>query len=113
MPIASLQADHGKFLLGSKVMPVKILADNETKESLGGDYVRVSTCSDPLDDTVTLATIQRFVEKRHLNEAANRIHVKTLVLRQPMSTNEALGLATCYAKRKQIPVVCTGASEEG
>ncbi|HEY5665238.1 MAG TPA: hypothetical protein VIV64_00845 [Gammaproteobacteria bacterium] len=94
-------------------MPVKIVADNETKESLGRDYVRVSTCCDPLDDTVTLATIQRFVEKQHLDEAANRIHVKTLVLRQPMSTDEALGLATCYAKRKQIPVVCTDASEDG
>ena len=94
-------------------MTVKIVADRETEESLGRDYVRVSTCSDPLDDTVTLATIQRFVEKQHLAEAANRIHVKTLILRQPMSTDEALGLATCYAERKQIPVVCTNGSEAG
>lgn len=94
-------------------MPVRIVADKRTEESLGTDYVRVSTCSDPLDDTVTLATIQRFVEKQRLDEAANRIHVKTLILRQPMSTDEALGLATCYAKRKQIPVVCTETSAAG
>ena len=95
------------------MMPVKIVAKDETRESLGRDYVRVSTCSDPLDDTVTLATIQRFVEKQRLDEAANRVHVKTLVLRQPMSTDEALGLATCYAARKKIPVVCTDGSNAG
>ncbi|MGD8339865.1 MAG: hypothetical protein PVH89_03735 [Gammaproteobacteria bacterium] len=93
-------------------MPVKIVAKNELEENLSGDYVRVSTCSDPLDDTVTLATIQRFVEKQRLDEAVNRVHVKTLVLRQPMSTDEALGLATCYAERKKIPVVCTEDSAE-
>ena len=87
-------------------MTVRIVAERETHELPGSDYVRVSTCNDPLDDTVTLATIQRVVE-RHLDTPAKGAHIKTLVLKQPMSSDDALGLATCYAKRKNIPVVYT------
>jgi hypothetical protein len=86
-------------------MPVRIVVENQAREELGGDYVRVSTCSDPLDDTVTLATIERYVSKQQLDQAANRVHIKTLVQQLPMSTDEALGLARCYAERKNIPVV--------
>jgi hypothetical protein len=89
-------------------MTVKIVAEHQSADSPGNDYVRVSTCSDPLDDTVTLATIQRFVERQNRNDASKKpVHVKTLVLKQPMTTTEALGLATCYAARKNIPVVYT------
>ena len=87
-------------------MPVRIVAEREAQEVPGSDYVRVSTCSDPLDDTVTLATIQRVVEKR-LSTPDKGVHIKTLVLKQPMSCDAALGLATCYAKRKNIPIVYT------
>jgi len=88
-------------------MTVKIVEENQTQGSPGTDYVRVSTCCDPHDDTVTLATIQRFVGKEQLDELAKGVHVKTLVLRQPMSSDQALGLAACYAERKNIPVVYT------
>ena len=87
-------------------MPVKIVAEREALQMPGSDYVRVSTCSDPLDDTVTLATIQRVVEK-HLSAPDKSVHIKTLVLKQPMSCDDALGLATCYAERKNISVVYT------
>ena len=86
-------------------MAVRIVP-SETRQQPESDYVRVSTCSDPLDDTVTLATIQRFVEKER-PEGDTRVHVKTLVMRRPMSPDEALGFATCYAERKNIPVVYT------
>jgi hypothetical protein len=70
------------------------------------DYVRVHTCTDPADDTVTLATIERIVDKTTVTaEAPARRRVKTLVMRQPMSADDALGLATRYAERKKIPVV--------
>jgi hypothetical protein len=88
-------------------MAVRIVPESTSGEHAGSDYVRVSTCSDPLDETLTLATIQRFVVQQQADAAAARMHVKTLVLRQPMSTNEALGFATCYAERKNIPVVFT------
>jgi hypothetical protein len=88
-------------------MTVKIVAENQSADCPGNDYVRVSTCSDPFDDTVTLATIQRFVEKQRRDDATKPVLVKTLVLKQPMTTNQALGLATCYAARKNIPVVYT------
>lgn len=88
-------------------MAVKIVPQSESRDHPESDYLRVSTCSDPLDDTVTLATIQRFVEKQQLDGAPKGVHVKTLVLRQPMSSDEALGFATCYAERKNIPIVYT------
>jgi hypothetical protein len=88
-------------------MSVKIVAEPEAREHPESDYVRVSTCNDPLDDTVTLATIQRFVEKQEIDRPEKKVHIKTLIMRQPMSTDEALGLATCYAERKKIPVVYT------
>lgn len=88
-------------------MAVKIVAENHSGESPGSDYVRVSTCNDPFDDTVTLATIERYTEKERMEDPSKRIHIKTLVLKQPMSTDQALGLATCYAARKNIPVVYT------
>jgi hypothetical protein len=88
-------------------MTVKVVAEGESGENPGRDYVRVSTCHDPFDDTVTLATIERYVERERNEDPSKRVHVKTLVLKQPMSTDEALGLATCYAARKNIPVVYT------
>jgi len=88
-------------------MTVKIVPEGNSGESPGRDYVRVSTCNDPFDDTVTLATIERYIEKERMADPAKRVHIKTLVLKQPMSTDQALGLATCYAARKNIPVVYT------
>lgn len=88
-------------------MTVKIVPESRSRERPGSDYVRVSTCSDPRDDTVTLATIERVVEKQRRDRSSEPVHIKTLILRQPMSTDEALGFATCYAKRKNIPVVYT------
>ena len=88
-------------------MTVRIVPERDSSERPGSDYLKVSTCSDPLDDTVTLATIQRFVERQPPDASAKRVRVKTLVLRRPMSQDEALGLARCYAERKHIPVVYT------
>jgi hypothetical protein len=89
------------------VMTVRIVPESASGEQAGSDYLRVRTCTDPLDDTITLATIQRFVVKVRSDAEAARLHVKTLVLRQPMSTDAALGFATRYAERKNIPVILT------
>jgi hypothetical protein len=88
-------------------MTIRIVPEDSSGNQTGGDYVRVSTCTDPLDDTVTLATIQRFVVRLRIEAAEAQLHVKTLVLRQPMSNDEALGFATRYAERKNIPVILT------
>lgn len=70
------------------------------------DYVRVHTCADPANDTVTLATIERIVDKTNVAEDAPvRKRIKTLIMRQPMSPDDALGLARRYAERKKIRVV--------
>jgi hypothetical protein len=84
-------------------MEVRVLSALPSSNS-EHDYVRVHTCSDPFDDTVTLATIERIVDKT-LEGAPEKKHVKPLLVRKPMSADAALGFATRYAERKQIPVV--------
>ena len=75
------------------------------------DYLRVHTCSDPENDTVTLATIERITNK---TVAATRLttRVRTLVERRRMSPDAALDLATSYAERKQISVVYADATAD-
>jgi hypothetical protein len=92
---------------GGEAMEVRVVHQESAQSCPATDFVRVSTCSDPNDDTVTLATIQRVVEKKDAKKIGHRWHVKTLIMERPMSPDEALGFATRYAARKQIPVVCT------
>ena len=68
------------------------------------DYLRVHTCSDPEDGTVTLTTIERVTDKT-VEATRMTTRVRTLVERRRMSPDAALELATSYAERKQIPVV--------
>ena len=72
------------------------------------DFVRVCTSADPADDTVTLATIERIVARSNTPlDSERHWRVKTLIHDAPMSPRDAVGLATCYAKRKGIPIVYT------
>ncbi len=75
------------------------------------DYLRVHTCSDPEDDTVTLTTIDRVTNKTVM-AMRTTTRVRTLVERQRMSAIAALELATSYAERKRIPVVYTHATAD-
>jgi hypothetical protein len=100
--------------LEDSAMEVRVVRAQSIGACPETDYVRVHTYSDPLDDTITLATIERVVEKA--NAAATRQpnapkRVKTLVTRAPMSPSDALVLATSYAERKKIPVVYADPSE--
>lgn len=85
-------------------MEVRVLNALPATGGPGKDYLRVHTCSDPENDTVTLATIERVTDK---TVAATRMttRVRTLVERRPMSPGAALKFATSYAERKQILVV--------
>jgi hypothetical protein len=87
-------------------MTVKVLPENLGPDTARQDYVRVSTCRDPLDDTVTLATIERVTQKRAPRDS-EPVHIKTLLTRQPMTEDAALVLATSYAERKNIEIVFT------
>lgn len=70
--------------------------------------MRVSTSADPNDDTVTLATIERIIDRSNGKRDANPPwKIKTLVMNQPMSVDAAVGLATRYAERKNVPVIYT------
>jgi hypothetical protein len=89
-------------------MAVKIVAEVTKPSSADEDFVRVRAHTDPSDETVTLATIERVVERcgRAEDESGGaQWHIKTLVLDQPMSLDAAVGLAARYAERKGIPVV--------
>jgi hypothetical protein len=85
-------------------MDVRVLSALPSSGCVEKDYVRVHTCTDPSDDTATLATIERVVDKTKEGTKAGA-RVKALLVRQRMSADAALGLATRYAERKQIPVV--------
>lgn len=88
-------------------MTVSIVPDNFSQQASCNDYVRVSTVQDPFDDTVTLATIQRIIEKDQDTSEESHQFIKTIVLKQPMTTDAAVGLAACYAERKNISYVVT------
>lgn len=93
-------------------MTVKVLGMESQTAEKSREYVAVRTCRDPLDETITLATIQRVVERTVRKTPTDpQWHIKTLVLAKPMSTDAAIGFATLYAERKHIPVVYT-ASEQ-
>lgn len=82
---------------------------NAVRSNASTDFVRVETHAAPDDDTVTLATIERLIDKNAGHAASGPAwRVKTLVREQPMSPEQAVGLATLYAERKGIPVVLTG-----
>jgi hypothetical protein len=85
-------------------MEVRVLSALPSPSCPDKDFVRVHTCSDPNDDTVTLATIERVTDKTAEDATPTR-RVKTLVGRRPMSADAAIEFATSYAERKQIPVV--------
>jgi hypothetical protein len=92
-------------------MEVRIVHREQELRYPETDYVRVCTTCDPTDDTVTLATIQRVVDKPDSAPASKpKRFVKTLVMERPMSPDAALGFATCYAERKKIPIVYVGAA---
>jgi len=86
---------------------VRVVSQDSAQPCPATDFVRVCTCSDPNDDTVTLATIQRVVEKRDTKKPGPKWFIKTLISECPMTPDAALGFATCYAERKRIPVVYT------
>ena len=89
-------------------MDVRVVCEPSMAGGSESDYVRVHTYCDPRDDTITLATIERVIEKPASAEMPRPTlakRIKTLIMRAPMTLDEALGLATRYAERKKIPVV--------
>ena len=89
-------------------MEVRVVHALPTCKRPETDYVRVHTCAAPDDDTMTLATIERVVEKASAKPVEGRPlvkRIKTLIMRLPMTANAALRLATSYAERKHISVV--------
>ena len=84
-------------------MEVRVLAALPPSGCPERDYIRVHTDTDPLDDTVVLATIERVTDR----SKGKVKRVKTIVARQRMSADAALDLATSYAEWKQVPVVYT------
>jgi hypothetical protein len=87
-------------------MEVRVLAAEPSSAYPEQDYICVHTDTDPLDDTVVLATIERVTDR-----TKGRVkRVKTLLARQRMSADAAIGFATSYAEWKQVPVVYADAT---
>ena len=90
-------------------MAVRVITGAERGDRCpASDYLQVRTFQSPEDDTVTLATIQRFIDSgEHVDATGTTWRVRTLVVDQPMSQDEAMAFATRYAERKHIPLVVT------
>jgi hypothetical protein len=87
-------------------MGIQVVTDEGPIPGHTNEYVNVRVQPDPTDQTVTLVTIERIVEKRVVRHPSDSPwHVRTIVCDQRMSPDAAIGFATCYAERKQIPVV--------
>jgi hypothetical protein len=87
-------------------MSIQVVKDEQRIPGSTNEYVSVRVQPDPFDHTVTLVTIERIVEKRVVKDPGDSPwHIRTLVCDQPMTPDAAIGFATCYAERKQIPVV--------
>jgi hypothetical protein len=89
-------------------MDVRVVLSLPTSEHPEADYVRVRMFCAPDDDTVSLATIERVVDKANgesPDNAPTTKKIKKLVTRHPMTADEALEFATSYAERKGIQVV--------
>jgi hypothetical protein len=82
-------------------MEVRVLTAEPSSAYPEQDYICLHTDTDPSDDTVVLATIERVTDRTK----GKVKRVKTLVARQRMSPDAALDLATSYAEWKQVPVV--------
>ena len=82
-------------------MEVRVLAAPPSSAYPEKDYICVHTATDPLDDTVVLATIERVTDRTK----GKVKRVKTLLASVRMSVDAALGLAKSYARWKQVPVV--------
>ena len=94
-------------------MGVRVIHEQPVDEALNQDYLHVRTVPHPDDDTMTLATIERITEKFRAAEPSEpTAKVKTLVQEQPMSPDTAVGLARCYAERKNIPVIFAETDEQ-
>ena len=92
-------------------MQVRVVCAPPNPSCTEQDYVRVQTCTDPSDDTVTLATIERVVDKAKGGRGIVK-RVKALITRQRMTPETALVLATSYAERKHIEVVYADSDPE-
>lgn len=90
-------------------MAVRVIPNGQCEDaSVERDYLHVSMRKSPEDDTVTLATIQRHIDKGgRIDATGTTWKVRTLVAGQPMSADEARSFATRYAERKHIPLVVT------
>jgi hypothetical protein len=82
-------------------MEVRVLTAPPSSACPEQDYIRVHTDTDPLDDTVVLATIERVTDRTK----GKVRRVKTLLARARMTVDAALNFATSYAEWKQVPVV--------
>ena len=90
-------------------MTVQIISRGALEDlSVEQDYLHVYTWKSPDDDTVTLATIQRYIDSgEEIDAGGTTWRIRTLLANHPMSLDEAMGFARRYAERKNIPVVVT------
>lgn len=86
---------------------IKVIDEGSTPALSEPDYLRVHVYSDPEQDTMTLATIERVVVKPDEERTSLTRRVRKLIEKQPMTRDAAVVFARLYAARKGIGLVLT------
>ena len=94
-------------------MTVQIISRGALEDmNVEQDYLHVYTWKSPDDASVTLATIQRYIDSgEEVDEGGTTWRIRTLLANHPMTQDEAMGFARQYAERKNIPYVVTDCGE--
>jgi hypothetical protein len=94
-------------------MAVQIISRGALEDmSVEEAYLQVYTWKSPDDESVTLATIQRYIDSgEEVVEGGTTWRIRTLLANHPMTRDEAMSFARQYAERKNIPFVVTDSAD--
>jgi len=88
-------------------MDVRVIDERMTAEPSEPDFIRVRVLRRDAKDALAVTTIERVVRRSIVKPSTPPRRVKTLIERQPMTLDAALGFATLYARSKNIKLVLT------
>lgn len=88
-------------------MDVRVVDERTMAAMSEPDFVRVRVLRRDAGDDLAITTIERVVRRNVVKPSLPARKVKTLIERQPMTFDAALGFAKLYAKSKNIKLVLT------
>ncbi len=88
-------------------MDVRVIDERAAAVTSEPDFIRVRVHRRDTEDALAVTTIERVVHRSIVKPSSSPRRVKTLIERQPMTFDAALGFAKLYAASKNIKLVLT------